>query len=283
MIRYCEEKKLFQLDTINTTYVIGLTQEGYVGHVYYGDRLFGEAVSTLLRTEEPPFTPSKNLREKSAFLDFFPMEYPTGGIGDYRESCLDVRNEAGSKAAEILYFSHVITNGKPRLEGLPASFGNDDEVQTLVITCKDLVLGLSVDLMYSVFEKEDVIVRSTHVTNEGSQTLRLEKVYSACLDMDNENFELLNLHGSWARERHIQRRELAYGKQLMSSLKGESSHQEHPFQALVTKGCDQEHGKVYAMHFVNVHSLTWCVWSWEFQLRNFAGSLRLVHHSRHQR
>ena len=146
--------------------------------------------------------------------------------------------------------------------------------------------------MYSVFEKEDVIVRSTHVTNEGSQTLRLEKVYSACLDMDNENFELLNLHGSWARERHIQRRELAYGKQLMSSLKGESSHQEHPFQALVTKGCDQEHGKVYAMHFVysgnlsrrqNVHSLTWCVWSWEFQLRNFAGSLRLVHHSRHQR
>ena len=250
MIRYLEEKKLFQLDTINTTYVIGLTQEGYVGHVYYGDRLFGEAVSTLLRTEEPPFTPSKNLREKSAFLDFFPMEYPTGGIGDYRESCLDVRNEAGSKASEILYFSHVITNGKPRLEGLPASFGNDDEVQTLVITCKDLVLGLSVDLMYSVFEKEDVIVRSTHVTNEGSQTLRLEKVYSACLDMDNENFELLNLHGSWARERHIQRRELAYGKQLMSSLKGESSHQEHPFQALVTKGCDQEHGKVYAMHFV---------------------------------
>ena len=195
MIRYCEREKLFQLDTINTTYVIGLTQEGYVGHVYYGDRLFGEAVSTLLRTEEPPFTPSKNLREKSAFLDFFPMEYPTGGIGDYRESCLDVRNEAGSKAAEILYFSHVITNGKPRLEGLPASFGNDDEVQTLVITCKDLVLGLSVDLMYSVFEKEDVIVRSTHVTNEGSQTLRLEKVYSACLDMDNE--KLRTFKSAW--------------------------------------------------------------------------------------
>ena len=40
MIRYLEEKKLFQLDTTNTTYVIGLTQEGYVGHVYYGDRLF---------------------------------------------------------------------------------------------------------------------------------------------------------------------------------------------------------------------------------------------------
>lgn len=32
--------------------------------------------------------------------------------------------------------------------------------------------------------------------------------------------ELLNLYGSWARERHIQRREFAYGKQLMYYLKG---------------------------------------------------------------
>ena len=250
MIRYIDAKKLFQLDTVNSTYVIGLTKEGYVGHVYYGDRLEGEAVNMLLRINEPPFTPSDNLREKSAFLDFFPMEYPTGGIGDYRESCLDVRNEAGSMAAEIFYASHTITKGKPRLEGLPASFGSEDEVETLVITCKDPVLELSVELMYSVFEKEDVIVRSVNIKNEGSQNLRLEKVYSACLDMDNESFELLNLHGSWARERHIQRRELAYGKQLMSSRKGESGHQEHPFQALVTKGCDQEHGKVYGMHFV---------------------------------
>ena len=80
-----------------------------------------------------------------------------------------------ARQQKFFIYSHVITNGKPRLEGLPASFGNDDEVQTLVITCKDLVLGLSVDLMYSVFEKEDVIVRSTHVTNEGSQTLRLRR------------------------------------------------------------------------------------------------------------
>ena len=37
-ILYYDEKKLFQLNTENTTYVIGLSPEGYVGHVYYGDR-----------------------------------------------------------------------------------------------------------------------------------------------------------------------------------------------------------------------------------------------------
>ena len=41
--------------------------------------------------------------------------------------------------------------------------------------------------------------------------LKVEKVSSACVDMDNEDFEMLSLHGSWARERHIQTRQLAYG------------------------------------------------------------------------
>ena len=36
----------------------------------------------------------------------------------------------------------------------------------------------------------------------------------------------------------------------MESTRGESSHQDHPFLALKTKGTDQEHGEVYAMHFV---------------------------------
>lgn len=41
-ILYYDEKKLFQLNTENTTYVISLSPEGYVGHVYYGPLLHGE-------------------------------------------------------------------------------------------------------------------------------------------------------------------------------------------------------------------------------------------------
>ena len=41
-ILYYDEKKLFQLNTENTTYVIGLSPEGYVGHVYYGPLLHGD-------------------------------------------------------------------------------------------------------------------------------------------------------------------------------------------------------------------------------------------------
>ena len=85
-VSYKQEKKIFKLDTANTTYLIGLSPEGYVGHIYYGDRLYLDADNYLLCMEEHPYTPSVNKREKSAFLDFYPMEFPSGGVGDYRES-----------------------------------------------------------------------------------------------------------------------------------------------------------------------------------------------------
>lgn len=50
-----------------------------------------------------------------------------------------------------------------------------------------------------MFEDEDVITRSVSVKNAGDRNIRLTKVYSACIDMDDEDFEMLTLHGSWAR------------------------------------------------------------------------------------
>lgn len=249
-ISYRKEDRIYKLDTENTTYLIGITPEGYVGHVYYGERLGTGDAYYLLRTEERPFTPSVNEREKSSFLDCFPMEYPPYGVGDYRESCINIRNANGQAGCEFFYDSHEILAGKPALEGLPATFGTEEEVMTLKLHCIDPVLDLELILSYSVFEKEDVITRSVQIRNRSEQSVKIEKIYSACLDMDNEEFEMLSLHGSWARERQIQRKGLAYGKQLVSSARGESSHQEHPFFALVTPGTDQQQGRVYAMHFV---------------------------------
>lgn len=184
-IKYYEKEHIFKLDTKNTTYMIGVTPDGYVGHAYYGGFIKSPKGAYLLRTKERPFTPEKLPGEKSSFLDFFPMEYSTGGIGDYRESCLDVRGEAGSRGCELLYDSCRITDGKPKLKGLPASFGNEGEVATLELFCKDKVLGLTAVLSYSVFEKEDIITRNVKIVNEGKEHVRVEKLLSACLDMDN--------------------------------------------------------------------------------------------------
>ncbi len=161
-----------------------------------------------------------------------------------------MRDVHGCPGCELRYVSHRIYKGKEKLEGLPASFGVEEEVETLVITCADEVLGLTAELSYSAFAKENIITRSVRITNNGQQPFDLEKVYSACLDMDNQDFEMISLHGAWARERHIQQGQVKYGKQLVSSVRGDSSHQEHPFFALVTPGTTQRQGEVYAMNFV---------------------------------
>ena len=250
MIRFDEKNKVFLLNTENTSYGIAIVDDRYVEHLYYGAKLVETDIRYLLREDEAPFTPSVNKRETGAFLDFAPMEYPETGMGDYRESALCVRDTGGHRASELCYEGYEILAGKPALEGLPATWGEDSQCSTLKIFCRDSLLGMKVTLMYSVFQGSDALTRSVLIENEGEDPLYIEKVLSACLDMDDRNFEVLSLAGSWARERHIQRLPLGYGRQNMASFKGESSHQEHPFMALVTPGTTQDRGEVYGMNFV---------------------------------
>lgn len=251
MITYNEKQRTFKLDTPNTSYVIGIVdEEGFVGHAYYGRRLEDADVLYLMRTDEPPFVPSRNNRERCSFYDCFPFEYPTGGVGDYRESCISIKTKGGHIGAMLSYVSHEIFDGKPKLEGLPATFGDEGECTTLRLVCEDAIVGMKVELLYTAFNDTDVITRSVRVTNTGKEHFYLTKVYSACLDMDNQDFDMVTLHGSWARERCIQRKTLGFGIQNVSSFRGESSHQDHPFLALVSKNANQESGEIYAMNFV---------------------------------
>ncbi|HJB83714.1 MAG TPA: alpha-galactosidase [Candidatus Mediterraneibacter intestinavium] len=250
MIRFDEKNKVFLLNTEHTSYGIALTDDRYVCHLYYGSRLEETDLRYLLREDEGPFTPSSNKRETGSFLDSAPMEYPESGMGDYRESALRIRSAAGYRASELVYEGYEIMAGKPRLEGLPATWGADSACSTLKIYCRDQLLGMKVTLLYSVFQDSDALTRSAIIENEGKEPFYIEKALSACLDMDDRGFEVMGLFGSWARERRIQRIPLGYGRQNIASFRGESSHQEHPFLALVTPETTQDTGEVYAMNFV---------------------------------
>lgn len=244
-------KKLIKIDTKKTSYVIGaVDEEMFLGHIYYGALLNDYHLAHALRILEPPFIPSLHNRERASFLDSFPMEYPAHGLGDYREDCISIKTKGGNTGLSLQFVSCKIYEGKPGLSGLPASFGGKDECTSVEILCRDSHTGLEAVLLYTAFEEADVITRSVRVVNGGEESLYLTKVYSACLDMDNEDFDVVSLHGSWARERQIQTVPVSRGKFCVESVRGESSHQDHPFIALMEKGAGDEHGKVYAMNFV---------------------------------
>jgi len=250
-ISYHENKRIFKLDTPKSTYMIGIVdEENFIGHVYYGRRVVDEDLSYLLRTSEGARVPSKNNRDRVSFMDSFPVEYPTHGIGDFRETCLSVKSKLGHSACSLSYISHRIYPDKPKLTGLPSTFGDSESCTTLELICEDKVLKLQVVLVYTVFEKLDAITRSVRILNSSEDCIYLTKVLSACLDMDNREYDMLTLYGLWSRERMINRRRITDGKQLISSLRGISSHQEQPFMAILDKDANEDQGEVYGLHLV---------------------------------
>ena len=250
-INYLEKSRLFKLDTNNTSYVIGIVdEEGFLGHAYYGARIADDDVSYLMRIYENPKVPSVNNRDRSSFLDTFPTEFSGNNVGDYRESAIAVTDKNGASGIQLLYKGYRIIEGKPGIKGLPATFAGESKAMTLEIDVEDAALGMEGTLSYSIFEDSDAITRSVRIKNSSECTIYLDKLMSMCLDMDDNNYKMLMLHGSWARERHIEYRQIGYGKQSVSSTRGESSHQEHPFIALVGENTTQNTGEVYGFNFV---------------------------------
>ena len=250
-IIYNESSKSFKLDTKSASYVIGVVDaEGFVGHAYFGKKLGEDDVTYLMRTGEAPFTPETNARDRLSFLDSFPMEYPTGGIGDYRESAITVRSDGGHRALQLTMDSYNIYKGKKPLEGLPATWGSEEDTETLELVLTDKVLNIKAVLSYSIFEGIDAVVRSVKLYNESDKPVFIERIMSASMDMDNKEYDKILLNGSWARERHINRTPVNYGVQSMSSTRGEEGHQTHPFMALLDKTATEDAGDVYGINLI---------------------------------
>ena len=249
-VTYTDDMKLFTLQSKNSTYALCALESGYICHVYYGKKVEDDDLSYLLRLDENPWTLKVNERDKGTFMDTLPFEYPCHGTGDYREPCLMVLDKNGMSTCEIKYKSHKIYDGKPLLDGMPATFANEKQASTLELICFDDTIGLEVTLCYTVFHELDVITRSVRLKNTADDEINIKRVLSACVDFDTDKFDMITLNGSWARERVIERSKLHHGKQGVDSVKGESSHQNNPFFALVSHNANEDIGEAFGFNFV---------------------------------
>ena len=250
-IFYNEKDKAFKLRANNTDYMMKVCEEGYLAHVYYGNKVPDEDLTYLLRLDESPFTPATNDRDRASFMDTLPFEYPCFGLGDYRESAFKIMDANGMSTCDLRYVSHKMYEGKPKLEGLPATFATEESgCSTLEITMYDKYADIEVVLIYTAFDKLDVITRSAVITNKGEKPFKITRALSACVDFDTDKMDMITLNGSWARERAVERCRLHHAKQLVDSCKGESSHQNNPFVALCDNNADEDKGEVFGFNFV---------------------------------
>ncbi len=253
-IEFNESKNQFYLHTKNSSYIIELLDGRIPLHAYWGKTLknmppMGEWKST----QNASFTPLDTGMPWGQFANFgtLPLEYPVYGTGDMRETAFLAKYDNGSRTSRFEYKGHKIMSGKPELEGLPATYGNEKEVNTLIIELRDSLTGLEAELYYSVFEKYDAITRSVRFINKGEKALFINKAASMSVDIYGAGeMELLHLYGWWARERHIECTPLMEGIQKIDSKRGASGHHHNPFIALTEKKADETHGEVYGFSLV---------------------------------
>lgn len=140
-------------------------------------------------------------------------EIPDLGRGDFRVPAIQIRETEGYTISYLQYDSHTVVPGKPALPGLPATFGSEDDVSTLVVHMYDNYSSVAADMMYSVFPKYDAIVRSVNVTNQGCGNITIEHLASMSVDLPFEELDMISLRGDWAREARRERRKVEYGMQ----------------------------------------------------------------------
>ena len=248
-IIYNEKAKSFKLDAGNSSYVMQVFDNKFLSHIYYGKHVPDTDMSYLLGPISG-VAPSKVPGFEVMAMDALPFEYPVPGLGDYRDACLEIQTKTGHRVCELEYDSYSIYSGKPKLDGLPATFGNEKECTTLEIVCKDPLLNLEVVLRYTVFEELNVICRSSVIKNKGSEEIYLKCALSACLDASGQDYDVLSLHGAWAKECQLTRQSVNANRVISESSRGVTSAQSSPFMALVSKEVNETCGDVYAMNFV---------------------------------
>jgi len=250
-IFFHEKEKAFHLCNDSVSYLFRVMENGQLEQLYYGKRVeLSDTVERFVERSYRPLSVCEFEDDWDHCLELIKQELPVCGSGDFRESMLEVTFTDGSYVLELAYVSHEVLNGKPKRAGMPTTFADEGEAETLVVHLNDHVSGLQVELYYTIFADLPVVTRSVQVVNGGEQSVVLERLLSASVDLPGDGYEMLHLAGAWAKERHIYRGKTRPGVQAVKSVRGASSAMHNPFMALLSSDATEHTGEVYGMNLV---------------------------------
>ncbi len=251
-IVYHETSRTFHLYNDSISYIMQVMRNGHLGQLYFGKRIRDkEDFSYFLEFCERPMTACIYEDDRSFSLEHIRQEYPVFGTTDYRQPAVEIRQENGSRISEFQYQGYQISEGKPALPGLPATYTEqEEEARTLRITLKDELTGIRADLFYTIFAEGGILARSVKFYHEGTAPVALSRAMSLCLDLPDCDYTWLQLSGCWARERYIHTRNLEPGIVSVGSMRGNSSHEQNPFVVLKRPAADERQGEVIGFSLI---------------------------------
>ena len=247
LITVDEEKRLFQLDSGDSSYIMMVNDRNFLVHGYWGKRLPAGDYGYMAETwGHSSFEACEDEENCWISPNVMRMEFSVSGRWDVKKTALEVQHEDGSHYLDLRYQSYRLHQGKPTLKGLPATYANGEgEVETLEIILEDNLSRVEVSLFYSAWKDINAICRWAVVRNKGNKNIFIKHIMSAEVDFGDRDFVMTTNFGAWANERRIEKHELFSGTQGIYSRKGSSSHAHNPFLILQRPTADEYQGDVY--------------------------------------
>lgn len=213
------------LVTEQSTYALGVTDEGYVLNLYWGPRL------SRIEDLPVPHLPPERASQGPA-LTIASEEYP--GFGGLRYAEL----------AAVAVFADATRDLDLRYAG--AEIGERDGLPTLSLSLQDALYPLRVILHYQVDRENDLIVRSARFVNAANDSVLLLRAFSAVWHLPRQfaGRHLHTLAGEWAGETRLQSRALVAGTALIESRHGITGAAAYPWFAVTSDAVEQA-GDVY--------------------------------------
>lgn len=241
MIELIKTNHLLHMRNDKVSYIVKIEQ-GYVFHVYFGDRLD-------YYEDEPDFAGYKRsyCTEHEGFersFDELPFEMPQFGQGDFRQDALSLYDRNSQEDYFDFRFDHVEwldELSKPK--GMPGLKGKGKTMQIVLKESQGMVLRLN----YGMFEDLAGIVRFQSLENHRGNDVEIRKLDSFSLELMPDNYEILTLYGTHLKEGGIQKSPILVGRTAFESRRGSSSSQHPPYAAITTSNTDWFHGETVGM------------------------------------
>ena len=248
-ITFDKTSKTFYLDGAGVTYAFYINNYGYLEHLYFGKRIGHDLLLYTRGTDTGSAECTlPGVFEKKSICTYNQMgsELTFSGTGDFRESCVHVKNPEGDRLSELHYHSHEILSEKPGMKGMPSLRGGE----TLIVHLLDDITCFGADLYYTVYDDCSVVTRRIVYKNGGNEAITLDRAYSFAMTLPDGEYDMLTLFGGWSHERQQERTPVRRGISRIDSKRGSSSAVENPFLAVMAPETTESQGEVFGFNLV---------------------------------
>lgn len=259
MIHFDSKSKIFKLQNKNISYIFYVNEVGVLVKLYFGKNINELNKENLRMMNNLEFDAYSRLElssnKEEVFYDPYfsglasPVEIPSHMSFDKRDSMIVINHEDNSSVTDFRYVDYEIIKGKPSLEGLP-SLRCGDEVETLVITLKDVKGEIYLKSFYTILDDLDVIIRHNEIINKGKPHIKINKALSLNLDINSMDYKALSLHGVYASDRLIEENEIKHNKIVIDDIAGGKGFYHNPVLMLKHNDSSEDFGEVIGLGLI---------------------------------